>query len=108
MDSLERQLAGPQWGLTRARSIAAALAGDPRSIRALIAALFGESRDSETGWMLEGLGRSTALDQSSGLLRRRRGESRTRWHLRGGSGSGPAYSGAAAASCTAHGAADGG
>ena len=90
MDSLERQLAGPQWGLTRARSIAAALAGDPRSIRALIAALFGE--DVEIRKRAADVARRISekdtapleyyAEELAGLLAETPvEESRTRWHL---------------------------
>jgi hypothetical protein len=90
MDSLHRQLRGPNWGLALARKIAEEIGTDKSAVRALVRELFGEDievrkraadvtrRITEAdGSLLE-----RYADELAGLLETLSvEESRTRWHL---------------------------
>src|ERR1700755_203964 len=90
MESLRRQLRGPGWGLSRARSLAEEIGSDKGGVRALVRELFGEDVEvrkraadvarritDRDGRLLE-----QYADELAGLLETLPvEESRTRWHL---------------------------
>lgn len=90
MESLQRQLRGAEWGLSRARSLAEEIARDKAGVRALVRELFGEDVEvrkraadvarritERDGRLLE-----PYADELAGLLETLPvEESRTRWHL---------------------------
>ena len=90
MGNVGQQLRGSQWGLGKARAIAAEIGGDRAGVRALVRELFGEDVEvrkraadvarrvtERDGRLLE-----RYADELAGLLETLpMEESRTRWHL---------------------------
>jgi hypothetical protein len=88
--SLRTQLREGAWGLVRARSMAAAIAGDSRGVRALVAVLFDDDaelrkRAADVARRMTEHDRASLepyADELAGLLAEVPvEESRTRWHL---------------------------